>query len=78
MEIQLADGINIAVVLGVGFWLHRELASLRERMAKLEGTVSGLQTGMAGMQSNIAGLQSNVNSLLQYMLTADRQSNQGG
>jgi len=71
MEIQLADGINIAVVLGVGSWLHGELAGLQERMAKLEGTVSGLQTNMAGMQSN-------VNSLLQYMLTADRQSNQGG
>ncbi|MYE49925.1 MAG: hypothetical protein F4X81_00490 [Gammaproteobacteria bacterium] len=42
MEIQLADGINIAVVLGVGFWLHRELAGLRERLAKLEGTVDVL------------------------------------
>ncbi|MCZ0942767.1 MAG: hypothetical protein OXJ53_06915 [Gammaproteobacteria bacterium] len=51
--------------------LHRDMAGLRERMAKLEGTVSGLQTNMAGMQSN-------VNSLLQYMLTADRQPNQGG
>ena len=41
MEIQLADGINILAVLGVGFWLHKELASLRERMAKLEGLFAG-------------------------------------
>ena len=41
MEIQIADGITLAAVLGVGFWLHKELASLRERMAKLEGLFAG-------------------------------------
>ena len=46
MEIQLADGINIVAVLGVGFWLHRELAGLRERMAKLEGLFEGAQRSM--------------------------------
>lgn len=46
MEIQLADGINILAVLGVGFWLHKELASLCERLAKLEGTVDVLASNV--------------------------------
>ncbi|MCY3795752.1 MAG: hypothetical protein OXG51_15455 [Gammaproteobacteria bacterium] len=56
MEIQLADGINILAVLGVGFWLHKELAGLRERMAKLEGRVGGLENTVSMLASNVGVL----------------------
>ena len=31
----------ILTVVGMNTWLHRDIASLRERMAKLEGIIEG-------------------------------------
>ena len=39
---------TVAAVAALGFYIHREIASLRERMARLEGVVDGLRDAVAG------------------------------
>ena len=41
---------TVAAVAALGFYIHREIASLRERMARLEGVVDGLRSApIAGL-----------------------------
>ena len=37
--------IIVLTVVGANTMLHRDLASVRERMAKLEGTIEGFMAG---------------------------------
>ena len=36
---------NVIAIVWMGFWLHRDMANLRERMAKLEGAFDGFLRG---------------------------------
>ena len=54
MEIQIADGINLVVgvaILGFLWSLHRDMAGLRDRMARIEGLFEGF-TGRHGQETS--------------------------
>lgn len=40
---------NILTTVGLFFWLHRDIADLRERMAKLEGAMDGFTKGVQAL-----------------------------
>lgn len=47
MEYAILIGFvgNVLAIIGLGGWLHRDIADLRERMAKLEGAFDGFLKG---------------------------------